>query len=291
MTTHSIERVGDRLKNEQQTQHYYRPLIEGAWKPGDVYFRSVYQPEVYPPDIQVEFDRNWRRVLERNPKAFSGSRARLISLGENRQGKLILEIGPSDYANYRGSVDVLSLADRTALNHALPNPLAAVLMVESSAGLLFAQRGEHLIHRPGALYFPGGNVDFMSGGDRSIFETAARETCEELGIKQQSELTEKLDGITLRGIYYEEMGDAAPTGLITARLKESVDPQSLLTGKGDGDSKGVWLPSEPEKLVQALLEHIDNSLPIALAGVHNYLRRVDPQKADEFMQELVKRSN
>ena len=60
---------------------------------------------------------------------------------------------------------------------------AAVLVlqheIEGEAQLLFTQRTEEVLHHKGQICFPGGMVD---EGDRSLWDTALRETREEIGV-------------------------------------------------------------------------------------------------------------
>jgi 8-oxo-dGTP pyrophosphatase MutT (NUDIX family) len=79
----------------------------------------------------------------------------------------------------------LTEAQKTELRRHLPETLARaavmVPIVERPDGLtvLLTQRASHLKHHPGQVSFPGGRVE---PGDRGPWETAVRETQEEIGL-------------------------------------------------------------------------------------------------------------
>ncbi|ALO35433.1 coenzyme A pyrophosphatase [Colwellia sp. MT41] len=71
--------------------------------------------------------------------------------------------------------------------HHLPLRSAAVLipLVESAEGLqvLLTKRASHLKHHPSQVSFPGGKVEPT---DKSLIDTALRETFEEIGLSRQA---------------------------------------------------------------------------------------------------------
>jgi 8-oxo-dGTP pyrophosphatase MutT (NUDIX family) len=73
--------------------------------------------------------------------------------------------------------------------HLLPLKSAAVLIgliesgSESQMQILLTKRASHLRHHPSQVSFPGGKVEST---DKSIIDTALRETFEEIGVPQQA---------------------------------------------------------------------------------------------------------
>lgn len=91
---------------------------------------------------------------------------------------------------------------------------AAALLIpliekEGAVHVLFEVRAFHLKAQPGDICFPGGRAE---DEDRSMEETAIRETCEELGIRpEQIEIIAPLDVLVSRhaAIIYPYVGTVA----------------------------------------------------------------------------------
>lgn len=140
---------------------------------------------------------------------------------------------------------------------------AAVLLplvyLEEQWQLLYHVRSE-TISQGGEVAFPGGRVESL---DLNVFETAIRETCEELGIKKEQ--------ITIIG----NMGTLmTPTGITIDAIVGVIDISSI----------EVLNPNEEvAKVFIVPLKHLINQEPI----VHQVRLRIEPYYIDESGNEVT----
>ena len=111
--------------------------------------------------------------------------------------------------------------------------------------LLFEVRAKHLAHQPGEICFPGGKVD---EGDKGFFDTAIRETSEELGIDSR------------------EIMDVYPLDYITGNMNiypfigRLLVPQKIKPYPGEVDA--VFTIPLDELLTIEPLEHVVEFVPM-----------------------------
>jgi len=294
----SAQNLSDVLMGSEQfpTDLFFRILVFGNFLPNQI--KTIYNDDQkieYPPSVKTQIEEEWLRVLVRNSKALPGPLIRLNAFGVDNN-RLFLELGRTDYKQYRGTV-ALSEEERRENRYELANPLAGSIIIFSQdacggqGGLLLSQRSQELVHHPGGLEFPGGNVDYEDldeKGHISPIITALRELEEEQGVRGND-----LENIRLLGIVYEMYQDAAPTAIMTADLKKSVNLEELTNRQRDSESIPVWMPADPDNLIKTILDYSTMCCPFVLGGFYLFLKSSQhtSDKAEYFLSRLQRRGN
>jgi hypothetical protein len=274
---------------EQETP-YFKILMDRALSPDELI--TVHSPSRinYPERVEETFEHYWQQELRRNPKTFNGLKVRLDTLGFRNDGRFLLELSDTDYRSYRGSL-YLADSELDSISHELPHPLGAAIIIRSEiafhgqGGILFAQRSADITHRPLALEFPAGNIEHEHinvRGEIDPLKGIVKELDEEQAIRPR-----EVSNLKVLGIAYEHFGDAAPMLIASGELL--VDPEEILRRPRDGEGRPIWVPNDPDKIMEMALHYSIISLPLVGASLYLLLRQNSPDAAESFLQILRQR--
>ena len=154
----------------------------------------------------LELDKNskekWQEILISNPRAFIGKLYKVCNWDLNN-GKIILELGETDYREYVGSRDVSDL--RNYGFEYLSNPLGvSTVLITKDNKLIISKKlsGD----ATGSIDTIGGFVspeEDTVNGKVDIFHTAVREIAEELNFQNVNQINSHLSNMTCIGLAYE----------------------------------------------------------------------------------------
>lgn len=123
--------------NKSMVLSVSNPLLleKGSWTPDEVVVQQIVSDRRYIEVAQIDqeaADNNWREIQKKNPQAFAGPTIRLTQSHVLPDGKLVLEVLPSDYRegcllNWLGAAMIPVTADNHVALQASVASIAATI--------------------------------------------------------------------------------------------------------------------------------------------------------------------
>jgi len=240
--------------------------------------RIVWRDEPRPPHAGLDalVAETWARQMEqarrRGLLLFNGDLVRLLRQ-RIEGGTLVMEVGPTDYANWLGTNYLNPHRGDEFGWHLYSNPLGiSATLISADGWLLFGRRNQRVACNPGEVHTFGGAIEAGERLDTGVFDAFAsirRELEEELGLVPGDFCGLVCGGVIRdRRIRQPEMLFEARISRTRAEIEARIDP-----ARPDEEHDGVVACRDAPDAVLPFLRAVPRIAPIAVGAACLHGRR------------------